>query len=445
MEKYAFTDNLPDNFVIEPELYDKFSVKRGLRNSDGSGVLAGLTRIGEVHGYVIDEGEKTAVEGKLFYRGLDVEELVQNTTNNGRFGFEETVFLLLFGFLPNKTQLDNFCTLMGNSRKLPKNFAEDSIMKAPSNNIMNKLARSVLTLYSYDENPEDRSPENVLRQCIELIARFPTIVAYSYMAKKHYYDHESLIIHLPDKNLSSAESLLALIRPDQQYTPLEAEILDMALILHAEHGGGNNSTFAVHLVSSADTDTFSAISAGLVSLKGYKHGGANIKVMQMMDDIKKNIKNWDDEGEVADYLEKILRGNANDGSGLIYGQGHAVYTISDPRTVLLRDKASLLAEDKHLIDEFNLYRLIEHLAPEVFRRVKGSDKLICTNVDFYSGFVYKMLGIPADLYTAIFATSRVSGWCAHRLEEIITGGRIIRPAYKCVQKRLDYVPLANRT
>jgi len=444
MEKYEFTDNLADNFVIEPELYEKFSVKRGLRNSDGSGVLAGLTRIGEVHGYVIDEGEKTAVEGKLFYRGLDVEELVQNTANNGRFGFEEAVFLLLFGFLPNKTQLDNFCNLMGNSRTLPKNFAEDSIMQAPSNNIMNKLARSVLTLYSYDENPEDRSPENVLRQCIELIARFPTIVAYSYMAKKHYYDHESLIIHLPDKNLSSAESLLALIRPDQQYTPLEAEILDMALILHAEHGGGNNSTFAVHLVSSADTDTFSAISAGLVSLKGYKHGGANIKVMQMMDDIKNNIKNWDDEGEVADYLELILRGKANDGSGLIYGQGHAVYTISDPRAVLLRDKASLLAEDKHLIDEFNLYRLIERLAPEVFKKVKGSDKLICTNVDFYSGFVYKMLGIPADLYTAIFATSRVSGWCAHRLEEIITGGRIIRPAYKCVQKRLDYAPLADR-
>jgi len=444
MNKLMFTDNLADNFVIEPELYDKFNVKRGLRNSDGSGVMAGLTRVGEVHGYVLDEGEKTAVEGKLFYRGLDIEELVQNTTNNGRFGFEETVFLLLFGFLPNKAQLENFCTLMGNSRKLPKNFAEDSIMKAPSSNIMNKLARSVLTLYSYDENPEDTSPENVLRQCIELIARFPTIVAYSYMAKKHYYDHESLIIHLPDKNLSCAESLLALIRPDQQYTPLEAEILDMSLILHAEHGGGNNSTFAVHLVSSADTDTFSAISAGLVSLKGYKHGGANIKVMQMMDDIKKNVNNWDDEGEVADYLEKILRGNANDGSGLIYGQGHAVYTISDPRAVLLRDKASFLAEDKHLIDEFNLYRLIERLAPEVFRKVKGSDKLICTNVDFYSGFVYKMLGISPDLYTAIFATSRVSGWCAHRLEEIITGGRIIRPAYKCVQKRLNYVPLAER-
>ncbi|MDR2701919.1 MAG: citrate/2-methylcitrate synthase [Spirochaetaceae bacterium] len=444
MDKIKFTDNPADSFIIEPELYDKFNVKRGLRNADGSGVLVGLTRIGEVHGYVIDEGEKTAVEGKLFYRGLDVEDLVQSTANNGRFGFEETVFLLLFGFLPNKAQLENFCTLMGNSRALPKHFAEDAIMKAPSRDIMNKLARSVLTLYSYDETPEDRTPENILRQCIELIARFPTIVAYSYMAKKHYYNHESLIIHMPDKNLSSAESLLALIRPDQQYTRLEAEILDMALILHAEHGGGNNSTFAVHLVSSADTDTFSAISAGLVSLKGYKHGGANIKVMQMMDDIKKNIKHWDNEGEVADYLEQILRGKANDGSGLIYGQGHAVYTISDPRTRLLRDKALLLAENKHLTDEFNLYRLIERLAPEVFKKVKGSDKMICTNVDFYSGFVYKMLGIPSDLYTALFAISRVSGWCAHRLEESIIGGRIIRPAYKCVQKRLDYVPLADR-
>jgi citrate synthase len=444
MNKLKFTDNLADYFIIEPELYDKFNVKRGLRNADGTGVLAGLTRIGEVHGYVMDEGEKTAVEGKLFYRGFDVEDLVQSTANNGRFGFEEIVFLLLFGFLPNKAQMENFCTFMGNFRALPKNFAEDAIMKAPSRDIMNKLARSVLTLYSYDEIPEDRSPENILRQCIELIARFPTIVAYSYMAKKHYYDHESLIIHMPDKNLSSAENLLALIRPDQQYTRLEAEILDLALILHAEHGGGNNSTFAVHLVSSADTDTFSAISAGLVSLKGYKHGGANAKVMQMVDDIKKNVKQWDNEGEVADYLEQILRGKANDGSGLIYGQGHAVYTLSDPRTGLLRDKASLLAEDKHLNDEFNLYRLIEHLAPKVFKKVKGSDKIICTNVDFYSGFVYKMLGLPSDLYTALFAISRVSGWCAHRLEEIIIGGRIIRPAYKCVQKRLDYVPLADR-
>jgi citrate synthase len=415
-----------------------------LRNADGTGVLVGLTRIGDVHGYIMDEGEKIPVDGKLYYRGVDVEDLVRNAAAEGRFGFEETVYLLLFGTLPAAGELENFCALMGNSRELPKNFAEDSIMKAPSRDIMNKLARSVLTLYSYDEDPENRSPVNILRQCLELIARFPTIVAYSYMAKKHYYDHESLIIHMPESDLSIAETILSLIRPDQHYTHLEAEILDLALILHAEHGGGNNSTFAVHLVSSADTDTFSAISAGIVSLKGYKHGGANIKVMRMMDEIKKYVKRWDSEGEVADYLELILRGEAHDGSGLIYGQGHAVYTKSDPRAVLLREKAALLAKEKKLEDEFNLYCLIDALTPEIFKKVKGSDKVICANVDFYSGFVYKMLGIPADLYTPLFAVSRVAGWCAHRLEEVISNGRIIRPAYKCVQKRLDYVPLTGR-
>jgi citrate synthase len=333
---------------------------------------------------------------------------------------------------------------MANSRPLPLNFAEESIMKLPSKDIMNKLARSVLTLYSYDEDPENRSPENVLRQCIELIARFPTIVAYSYMAKKHYFDHESLYIHLPDAASQTAEAILSLIRPDKKFTRLEAEILDLALVLHAEHGGGNNSTFAVHLVSSADTDTFSAIGAGIQSLKGAKHGGANIRVMGMMEDIKRNVKIWDSEGEVAAYLASILRGEAHDGSGLIYGQGHAVYTKSDPRAVLLRDKAALLATEKDLADEYKLYRLIERLTPEVFRKVKGSGKDICTNVDFYSGFVYKMLGIPEDVFTPIFAVSRVAGWAAHRLEEIVSGGRIIRPAYKCVQKRLDYVPLDRR-
>ncbi|MDR0402242.1 MAG: citrate/2-methylcitrate synthase [Treponema sp.] len=432
------------NNAIDLELYDRFNVKRGLRNADGTGVLVGLTRIGDVHGYIIDEGERIPVDGKLYYRGIDVEDLVRNAASEGRFGFEEAVYLLLFGELPAAKKLENFCALMGNSRALPKNFAEDSIMKAPSRDIMNKLARSVLTLYSYDEDPENRSPENILRQCLELIARFPTIVAYSYMAKKHYYDHESLIIHMPESDLSSAETILSLIRPDQRYSHLEAEILDLALILHAEHGGGNNSTFAVHLVSSADTDTFSAISAGIVSLKGCKHGGANIKVMRMMDEIKKHVKHWDSRGEVADYLELILRGEAHDGSGLIYGQGHAVYTKSDPRAVLLREKAALLAKEKKLEDEFNLYCLIDALAPEVFKKVKGSDKVICANVDFYSGFVYRMLGIPADLYTPLFAVSRVAGWCAHRLEEIISDGRIIRPAYKCVQKRLTYVPLAGR-
>jgi citrate synthase len=439
------------NNFITGDLYDRFNVKRGLRNADGTGVLVGLTRIGDVHGYIMDEGEKVPVPGKLYYRGIDVEDLAHATTAEGRFGFEETVYLLLFGHLPSVEQLEKFCALMGTSRLLPNKFAEDSIMTAPSSDIMNKLARSVLTLYSYDDDPENRSVENVLRQCIELIARFPTIVAYGYMAKKHYYDHESLIIHVPESSGQSAETILSLIRPDQQFSRLEAEILDLSLILHAEHGGGNNSTFAVHLVSSADTDTYAAIAAGIGSLKGFKHGGANIKVMEMMEDIKRHVSHWDDEGEVADYLKQTLNGETYDHRGLIYGQGHAVYTKSDPRALLLRDKAAALAAEKQhtgthgdLIQEFNLYRLIEGLAPVLIKQVKGLDKDICTNVDFYSGFVYKMLGIPHELFTPLFAVSRVAGWCAHRMEEIISGGRIIRPAYKCVQKRLAYTPLGNR-
>jgi citrate synthase len=432
------------NDYIDSELYGRYNVKRGLRNADGTGVLVGLTRIGDVHGYIMDEGEKIPLEGKLYYRGIDVEDLAAAAAAEGRFGFEETVYLLMFGSLPSREQLDNFCALMGEKRYLPENFAEDSIMKAPSRDIMNKLGRSVLTLYSYDPDPDNQSPENVLRQCIELIARFPTIAAYSYMAKKHYYDHESLIIHLPASSCQSAETILSLIRPDQQFTRLEAEILDLSLILHAEHGGGNNSTFAVHLVSSADTDTYAALTAGINSLKGFKHGGANIKVMGMIDDIKDHVKKWDDEGEVADYLVRILRGEAYDGSGLIYGQGHAVYTKSDPRAVLLRDKAALLAAEKGLLDEYNLFRLIEGLTPGLINKIKGSDKDICSNVDFYSGFVYKMLGIPTELFTPLFAVSRVAGWCAHRMEEIVSGGRIIRPAYKCVQPRADYTPLERR-
>ena len=439
-----FVTRVTGNDYIDAELYNTFNVKRGLRNPDGTGVLVGLTRIGEVHGYITSEGEKVSVDGKLYYRGIDVEELVANAAREGRFCFEETAYLLLFGQLPTQKQLDDFTALIGNSRPLPKNFAEDSIMKAPSRDIMNKLARSVLTLYSYDEDPENQSPENTLRQCLELIARFPTIVAYSYMAKKHYFDHESLFIHLPEPDCSVSEAMLSLIRVDQKFSRLEAELLDLALVLHAEHGGGNNSTFAVHVVSSADTDTFSAIAAGIGSLKGFKHGGANIKVMGMMEEIKRNVKHWESEEEVSAFLAAILRGEAFDGSGLIYGQGHAVYTKSDPRAILLRDKAALLAAEKGLEKEFNLYRLIERLAPDVFRTVKGSGKEICTNVDFYSGFVYKMLGIPADLFTPIFAVSRVAGWCAHRMEEIITGGRIIRPAYKCVQGHEPYVGVGSR-
>jgi citrate synthase len=439
---------LAENNIIEADLYYRYNVKRGLRNADGTGVLVGLTRIGDVHGYIIDEGEKLPIDGKLYYRGVDVADIVRHAAMEKRFGFEETVYLLLFGKLPTSEQLARFCALMGENRKLPPNFAEDSIMKFPSRDIMNKLGRSVLTLYSYDSDPENNAPENVLRQSIELIARFPTIVAYAYMSKKHYFDHESLIIHLPAPGSQSAETILSLIRPDQQFTRLESEILDLSLILHAEHGGGNNSTFAVHLVSSADTDTYSAISTGINSLKGFKHGGANAKVMKMMDDIKANVKHWDNETEVTDYLAKILHYEAHDRSGLIYGQGHAVYTKSDPRAVLLREKAEMLAKEKGRApgstfeEEYNLYRLVERVAPVLIKEKRGRD--VCTNVDFYSGFVYKLLGIPPELYTPLFAVSRVAGWCAHRLEEVIAGGRIIRPAYKCVQKRLEYTPIGVR-
>ncbi|MDR0786113.1 MAG: citrate/2-methylcitrate synthase [Treponema sp.] len=432
------------NDQINAELYDKYNVKRGLRNADGSGVLVGLTCVGEVHGYITNEEERIAIDGKLFYRGIDVEEIVAAAIKEKRFAFEETAYLLLFGKLPTQERLNKFTAFLGKNRKLPRYFRKDSIMSAPSHDIMNKLSRSILTLYSYDENPEDHSPENVLKQCIELIARFPTIVAYAYFAKKYYFDNQSLVIHRPLAEMSTAENFLALIRPDQKFTRLEAEILDLLLVLHAEHGGGNNSTFTVHTVSSADTDTYSAIAAGIGSLKGYKHGGANVKVMGMMNDLKQNVKKWDDEVEVEAYLEKILKGQAFDSAGLIYGQGHAVYTKSDPRAVLLRDKASVLAVEKGLMDEFNLYRLIETLAPTVFKRVKESDKDICTNVDFYSGFVYKMLNIPSELYTPIFAVSRVVGWCAHRLEEIVCGNRIIRPAYKCVHKHEAYAALSER-
>ncbi len=435
---------LNGNDSIDIDLYSQYNVKRGLRNADGTGVLVGLTRIGDVHGYIIDEGEKVPVDGKLYYRGIDVAEIAAAAAREKRFCFEETIYLLMFGQLPTKEQLEEFSALIGKSRTLPQNFAEDAIMRAPSRDIMNKLGRSVLTLYSYDDNPEDLSPENVLRQCLELIARFPTIVAYSYMAKKHYYDHESLILHFPESSDSCAETMLSLIRPDQHYTRLEAEILDLALVLHAEHGGGNNSTFAVHLVSSADTDTFSAIGAAIGSLKGFKHGGANIKVMGMMDEIKRNVPDWENEAALADFLAEILRGERFDGSGLIYGLGHAIYTKSDPRTILLRDKAAELAADKGLDMEFELYRRIERIAPEVFQKVKGTNREICANVDFYSGFVYKMLGIPFDLFTPIFAVSRIAGWCAHRMEEIISGGKIIRPAYKCVQRRLSYTEIDKR-
>ncbi|MDR0540177.1 MAG: citrate/2-methylcitrate synthase [Spirochaetaceae bacterium] len=429
---------------IDACLYDKYNVKRGLRNADGTGVLVGLTNVGEVHGYMVSEGEKIAIDGKLFYRGIDVEDIVHHAEEENRYGFEETIYLLLFGELPTQEQLDIFCGRLASLRALPANFAEDVIMKHPSRNIMNELCHSVLSLYSQDEQAEDFSAENLIRQSLELISRFPTIAAYAYRSKRHYFDKQSLIIHQLRDGRYTAETILSLVRRDQQFTRLEAETLDLALILHAEHGGGNNSTFAVHLVSSAETDTYSAIAAGLCSLKGFKHGGANAKVMGMMKDIKRNVKDWNDDDEVGAYLEKLLRGEVYDRSGLIYGIGHAVYTRSDPRMLLLRDKAAKLALEKKCEREFQLYTVVERLAPKLIKKIKNINKDICPNVDLYSGFVYKMLDIPADLYTPLFAVSRVAGWCAHRLEEIIAGARIIRPAYKCVQAHKEYVPLDKR-
>ncbi len=430
--------------TIEPVLYNKYNVKRGLRNADGTGVLVGLTNIGDVHGYILDENEKVPVEGRLRYRGIDVEDIVEGFQKEKRYGFNEVAYLLLFGDLPNNQQLTHFKGMLDECRELPDGFTENMILKAPSPNIMNKLARSVLACYSYDDNPEDLSIKNVLRQCIELIARFPTMVAYAYQAKCHYYDRKSLVIHKPQPGLSTAQNFLHMIRQDSSYTDLEAETLDLALVLHAEHGGGNNSAFALHVVSSSDTDTYSAMAAAVGSLKGPKHGGANIKVSAMVEDIKGNVKDWSDEDEIADYLAKIIRKQAFDKSGLIYGMGHAVYTLSDPRTIVLREKAGELAQSKERNDEYQLLRAVERLTPKVFAEVKGSKKAMAANVDLYSGFVYSMLNIPQELFTPIFAISRIAGWSAHRIEEIVSGGRIIRPAYKSVSDHRHYIPLDQR-
>ena len=432
------------NNKIPPELYTQYNVKRGLRNADGTGVLVGLTEIGNVHGYVVSDGEKVPAYGKLSYRGMDVSDLVNGCLRDKRHGFEETAYLLLFGELPDKDQLKKFNKTLAKNRTLPGGFTEGMILEAPSANIMNKLARSVLACYSFDKTPEDRSLKNILRQCIGLIARFPTLAAYAYQAKAHYHDDKSLFIHRPDEKLSTAENLLKLTRPDGKYTKMEATLLDLCLILHAEHGGGNNSSFTTHVVSSSDTDTYSAIAAAIGSLKGLKHGGANIKVVNMMENIKENVKNIESEGKIADYLAKIVEKKAFDKTGLIYGVGHAVYTLSDPRATLLKKQAAKLAREKGLEWEFNLYDMVERLAPEVFQRVKKSDKVVSVNVDFYSGFVYRMLGIPSELYTPIFAIARMAGWGAHILEERVSGGRIIRPAYKNILDGKEYTKLINR-
>ena len=431
---------------IPKQYYGDYNVKRGLRNADGTGVMAGLTGIGEVHGYVLDEGSKAPIEGQLRYRGINIKDMVESCDKEGRFGFEETIFLLMFGNLPSRVELESFSAILAEKRTLPENFAEDMILKAPSSNIMNKLARSVLALYSYDsdENPDDIGMANLLRQSFELIARFPTLVAYAYAAKKHYYDGTSLVLHNPNPNLSVAENFFYMTRANHRFTETEARVLDRALMLHAEHGGGNNSAFAVRVLSSSNTDTYSAIAAAIGSLKGPKHGGANEKTLRQMEEIKKNVKDWTDEKEIYDYLCKIVRKEAGDKSGLIYGIGHAIYTLSDPRADILRESARELSNEQGRTDEMRLYETIERLAPKVFEDEKGITFPMPANVDFYSGFVYQMLGIPEELYTPIFAMARIVGWCAHRIEEVMTGGKIIRPAYKNVMKRREYINMEER-
>jgi citrate synthase len=446
LEKYyeQSAQKIDTDSYYSPELFAKYNVKRGLRNEDGTGVVVGLTEIGDVQSYDMVDGKKVPKEGRLIYRGVDVYDLVDACIREDRFGFEECAYLLLFGELPNKSQLDEFTGVLAHHRSLPEGFVRDMIMKAPSQNIMNKLARSVLVAYSYDSNPEDNSVKNLFRQSVEIISRIPLMAAYAYQAKSHYHLGNSLFIHRPRPDLSTAENILCLSRPDCRFTHLEASTLDICMILHAEHGGGNNSTFTSHVVASTGTDIYSAIAAALGSLKGPKHGGANLKVMEMMDEIKREVKHWDNDWEVRDYLAKILNREAYDRTGLIYGLGHAVYTLSDPRCVLLKKKASQLAKDKGRMDEYQLYESVERIGPAVFNEMKNTNKPMCANVDFYSGFVYDMLNIPIDLYTPLFAIARAVGFCAHIIEENINGGRIIRPAYKNVRERMDYVPLNHR-
>ena len=431
--------------AIDRKLYDRYSVKRGLRNGDGTGVLVGLTTIGNVHGYVVSEGEKTAIPGKLYYRGIDVEELVMACRGENRHGFEECAYLLLFGSLPNKAELENWNRILAEHRRLPEGFKENGIMRSPGKDIMNSIARAVLMAYTYDTTPDLLDIETNLRQAIELIAQFPTIAAYAYQAKAHYHLGQSLMIRYPDPLKSTAENILLLIRENGSYTQLEADTLDLALILHAEHGGGNNSSFTTHVVTSSYTDTYSAIAASVLSLKGARHGGANLKVMRQMEELKRSIKDWKDNDEIADCLERIASKQAGDGTGLIYGLGHAVYTISDPRAVMLRDKAFKLAAEKGRTDEFNLYHQVELRGPGVIKKLHPSAENVCANVDLYSGLVYDMLNIPKDLYTPLFAVGRVVGWCAHRMEELTNAGPIIRPAYKPIFKRHPYTRIADRS
>jgi len=435
---------LTNNSVIEQPLYEKYHVKRGLRNSDGTGVVAGITNICNVHGYVMNEGEREPIHGQLIYRGYNINDLVNNVEEENRYGYEETVFLLIFGHLPSKNELDSFTRYISENRELPSGFAEDMIMKAPSKNIMNKLARSVLALYSYDDNCESKGIENEMRIAVSLIAKLPVIMTNAYQVKRRVFDNKSMIMHPIRPEENTAQCILSLLRPDRHYTEDEAQMLDRLLMLHAEHGGGNNSTFTCRVLTSSGTDPYSAYSSAICSLKGPRHGGANLQVINMLDNFKANIKNWEDEGEVADYIQKTINKETNDGSGLIYGMGHAVYTISDPRAVILKKKAFELAKGKEIEAEFKLLDTIERLTPEIFKEVKGNTKTMCANVDMYSGLVYRMLGIPDELFTPLFAIARMAGWSAHRMEEVLTGNRIIRPAYKAIAKEKDYIKLSDR-
>ncbi|HAN20712.1 MAG TPA: citrate synthase [Clostridiales bacterium] len=438
------TEEIKSNNSFDEDYYKRVDVKRGLRNADGTGVLAGLTRISNVHGYIIDEYERVPREGELFYRGINIKSIIDGCVNEERFGFEETAWLLLFGSLPTKEELDYFIQTIELNRDLPKDFVEDMIMKAASPNIMNKLARGVLALYSYEENTEDNSVENILRQSISLISRLPSIMVAAYQVKRRVYDGQSIFLHQPLLNLSFAENILSMLRFDRQFTREEALLLDKCLILHAEHGGGNNSTFACRVLSSSGTDTYSAIAAGIGSLKGPRHGGANIKVCEMLDCIKKSVKNYNDDEEIKEFLFKLMRKEEGDRSGLIYGMGHAVYTLSDPRTIILKENAKKLVKEKGFEDDFRLLDAVERLSPEVLRASKGDKATVCANVDLYSGLVYRMLGIPEELYTPLFAVARMAGWCAHRIEEVASCKKIIRPAYRPILEGVKYIPISER-
>lgn len=434
-----------DNNNIDASLYDKYEVKRGLRDLNGKGVLTGLTEISEVKASEEDEnGVSHPCDGKLYYRGIDVEEIIAGFTKEKRYGFEEVAYLLLFGEMPNEQQLNDFTGILGKYRCIPPNFVRDIIMKKPSCDIMNALARSVLMLYSYDEAADDTSIPNVVRQSLQLISEMPLLAVYSYQAYKHSHVGGSLIIHEPDPTMSTAENILHLLRDDGKFTPLEAEILDIALVLHAEHGGGNNSTFTTHVVTSSGTDTYSAVVSSLASLKGPKHGGANVKVAKMFEDIKAHVHNWDDEAELAAYLDAILHKQAFDKSGLIYGMGHAVYSLSDPRARVFKGFVEQLSVEKHREKEFKLMSDVERIAAGLIAKERKIYKGVSANVDFYSGFVYGMLGLPHELYTPIFAVARIAGWSAHRIEELINCGKIIRPAYKNVCEHHSYIPLQER-